>query len=415
MDAVTRGCVKNKWRAWKGSLLGSSLPPTGRGLSPSLRRRGVAACLGLLMCSSVLATDIDVSVLGGGSSNITSVAGGLIQVQVVVELTDDLNEGLAFIVFDLDLEGETLAPLETPTSAPMTNFVKPVGITNPLGFGGTLVGDVLAQVGGAQNTIKNDVGNAPFPIGGVVTGIAWPASPVTVASGWIDVPMTPGEYTLSLSNLAATVIEDGQDGSGDVWAVQVAGTGTVTDLTLTVVSELADPPTFSAPGGRYLSIATGAGSAAVSYRVTPACAGGEVRYVAAPTPPNNVALLVDNPLDAAWLTPNEWGSAVYVNGPDVIPSTDYELVVDTGLAGGANLSPATGTTTQNWGELNGLPPSDLDDILCMLAAFSNNFVCSLFASDLFGAVPDQLVDLDDILAVLGAFSGDPYPGASPCE
>jgi hypothetical protein len=369
----------------------------------------------LAACTTAWAADIDVAVIGGGSSNITAVAGGMVQVAVVAELSDDLNEGLAFIIFDLSFGGEALTPFETPTSAPMASFVKPNGITNPSGFGGTLVGSDLLQVGGSQNTIKNDVGNAPFPIGGVVTGIAWPGSPVTVASGWIDVPAAPGNYTLSLSNLAATVIQDGEDGSGVAWAVEVAGTGTITDLSLTVISALADPPVVTAPGCRYLSIATGASTAAVSYRVTPACPGGEVRYLATPTLPNNVSTLSADAGDAAWLTPAQWGSVVYVNGVDVIPFTNYDVVVDTGVAGSANLASAVPVVTPEWAELNGVSPIDLDDILWILASFSGNPCCSFASSDIFGATPDQSIDLDDILGVLDGFSGGSYPGASPCD
>ena len=37
----------------------------------------------------------------------------------------------------------------------MSAFAPPDGLSNPAGYGGTLIGDAYVQVGGAQNTINN--------------------------------------------------------------------------------------------------------------------------------------------------------------------------------------------------------------------------------------------------------------------
>ncbi len=53
---------------------------------------------------------------------------------------------------------------------------------------------------------------------------------------------------------------------------------------------------------------------------------------------------------------------------------------------------------------------NLDDILCVLAGFSQPFNCS--ASDVAPCGGNDIINLDDILAILAAFSGDflcPHP------
>jgi hypothetical protein len=120
---------------------------------------------------------------------------------------------------------------------PIANFVIPEGITNPAGFGGTT--DVpgregeLVQVGGAQNTIKNTEGNAPYPVSDVViTGLGH--TEIVLATGSLTAPMTEGTYTLALTNLFANVIKEGETESGTFWAVEEAGVGTVENLTVEV-------------------------------------------------------------------------------------------------------------------------------------------------------------------------------------
>ncbi|MFH0980926.1 MAG: hypothetical protein V2A79_05245, partial [Planctomycetota bacterium] len=149
-------------------------------------------------------------------------------------LSDTQNEGLAGFLFELAFTGGPLVPADTPTGAPMVNFASPAGITGPAGFGGAAVGSRLVLVGGAQNTIKNTADIAPFPIGSVITGLA--QTETVLVTGSLTAPVQSGTYTLSVSNLKAIVIQQGQDGSGVVWATEPAGVGTITNLTVIVPS-----------------------------------------------------------------------------------------------------------------------------------------------------------------------------------
>lgn len=109
-------------------------------------------------------------------------------------------------------------------------------------------------------------------------------------------------------------------------------------------------------------------------------------------------------------TPAEWGSPV-VSGDAIIPSTKYEI--RTVCPNGNTTNPAL-VTTWRWGDVNNDEIVDVVDINCVLAAFSGNYDnCSLFASDLLGFDPDDLVNLHDILAVIDASQGESYPGPLP--
>jgi hypothetical protein len=188
-----------------------------------------AAILGA--AASASATNLNVRVQSGGSSNVTVPPGATVSWAVVGELSDNLNAGLALFSVDLSWSGGPLAPASNPTSGPMLNFTRPAGLTNPAGFGGTVIGGQLRQVGGAQNTIKNTF--APFPLGTVVTGIAAQGAPVTLATGQLTAPVTPGSYTLTASGLVANVIRQGETGT-PFWHVDRANAGTVQSLVVQV-------------------------------------------------------------------------------------------------------------------------------------------------------------------------------------
>ncbi len=197
-----------------------------------------------MMASFASATDLNVSVkaTSNDTNTITVAPGDLVEFYITGDLSDDLNEGLALAGYNLHFTGGALAAdtVAVPAGAadclnPMPNFDKPDGITNPDGFGGTLIGDDLIQVGGGQNTIKNTVANAAFPIGTVITGIAQPAGCGTaiLATGSLTAPAGVGTYELQLSELFANVIADGE--TGDVfWVTEAAGVGTIGNLTIEV-------------------------------------------------------------------------------------------------------------------------------------------------------------------------------------
>jgi len=360
------------------------------------------------------AANLNVSISSGGSNSVVVNPGATVNYDVAGVLTDALNEGLALVIFDLSFDGGALSPADTPITLPMSNFTRNEGITNPAGYGGTASGGVLLQVGGAQNTIKNTPANAPFPIGSVITGVAWPSNAVILVSGSLTAPMTQGDYVLSLSNLSSTVIQDGEDGTGPFWAVESSPAGTITNLTITVGTPINLPPTVAAAGPRYLAISPAAGSTPLAFVVTPTCPSGPARYVMAPSGPNNIAALSSNPGDAAFLTPANWGSTVYATGLDVIPETEYGIQADFGTPGNPDLLPPELTTTWKWGDVNDTTVVDVDDIACVLDSFAAIFNCSFYSTDLLDFVPNQVIDVDDIVAVLDSFSAIAYAGPSPC-
>jgi len=189
-------------------------------------------------------SSLSVSVESGGSNAVIVGPGDAVPYTVVGILSDDFNEGLALVGFDLDFDGGNLAQADSPTGDPnsgcenpMIHFTKPWGLTNPAGYGGTIITGDLIQVGGAQNTILNTT--PPFPIGTVLTGVAQPGGcgPTIVVTGTLTAPGAPGTYTLALENLFANVILDGETNDGTFWATQAAAVGIVTNLTIEVSAD----------------------------------------------------------------------------------------------------------------------------------------------------------------------------------
>jgi hypothetical protein len=191
----------------------------------------VGACVIFGATASAFATNLNVRVQSGGTSAVTVPPGAVVNWTVVGELSDNVNAGLALFSVDLAWTGGPLTQAVNPTSGPMLNFTRPAGLTNPAGFGGTVVAGQLRQVGGAQNTIKSTF--APYPNGTVVTGIAAAGAPVTLANGQLTAPVTPGTYTLSASGLVANVIRQGDTGT-PFWHVDKANAGTNQSLVVQV-------------------------------------------------------------------------------------------------------------------------------------------------------------------------------------
>ena len=186
-------------------------------------------------------TALDLSIESKGSNSIAVYAGRPVRYRIVGLLTDDANEGLALFGFDLAFDGGPLSPAGAPTGEPtpdcdhpMVNFTIPWGITNPAGFGGTVIGEQLVQVGGGQNTINNTPDVAPFPIGPVLTGVAKRSAcgPADLVTGTLITPRQPGTYTLTLANPFANVIREGETGE-PFWATEAVNIASVTELTIT--------------------------------------------------------------------------------------------------------------------------------------------------------------------------------------
>jgi len=194
------------------------------------RVAGVAAIV-LGAAGPALATNLNLAIQSGGQSAVTVPPGANVPYGIVGVLSDAASDGLAGFSLDLTFTGGPLAQAAEPLTNPMVSFDKPAGVTNPAGFGGTVVAGKLVQVGGAQNTIANVF--APYPNGNVVVDVAQLGQPVTLVSGSLAAPVTPGTYTLSMSAVVANVIQQGSTGI-PFWHVEKALPGTLSPLTVIV-------------------------------------------------------------------------------------------------------------------------------------------------------------------------------------
>lgn len=186
----------------------------------------VLSCIG-----AAQASDLNLNLRSSGQSVIRVGPGASVPYVVQGELSNASSGGLAMFALDLSFTGGVLAQSATPTAFPMKNFATPLGICNPVGFGGTPVAGNLLQVGGAQNTIRNTV--APFPTGNVIIDVAQHGTPATLAAGVLSAPYHVGDFTLSASNVLANVLLPGQTGT-PFWKVEQAGQGAVSNLTVHV-------------------------------------------------------------------------------------------------------------------------------------------------------------------------------------
>lgn len=200
----------------------------------------------VLVCCAGAAMATDLTLTLNVTSGPTVAPGGTVDFEIVGLLSSDVdNEGLALFGVDLSASGPATINLSTDAtvSAPveMANFVSPDGLNNPtacggcFGFGGTASSNDLIQIGGGMNTIGNDIGNAPYPIGSVTTNVAFSTNGISVlATGSLTAPATLGTYTLTLSNGFANVISLGETGP-TVYATEAVGVVTHVGDTFDVV------------------------------------------------------------------------------------------------------------------------------------------------------------------------------------
>ncbi len=132
--------------------------------------------------------------------------------------------------FDVAFDGGALTQASAPASGSLAQFVSPLGFNNPAGFGGTVRGGDLLQVGGAMNTIANSF--APAPNGMVVTGIGLGSSEM-LAAGSLTAPSTPGTYHVTVSNVFANALDMLQPAG--FWTVLPVEPADPTPLTLVVL------------------------------------------------------------------------------------------------------------------------------------------------------------------------------------
>lgn len=231
-----------------------------------MNRIGWCASFAALIAASASGSDLNLKIEKLGASTVTVGPGGQVPYALIGELSDASSDGLAMFCVDLAFTGGPLAQAQTPTTVPMKNFASPLGLSNPQGYGGVVSGGALKQLGGAQNTINNTL--APQPIGAVITGVAQPGQPVTLANGVLTAPYAVGSFTLTPSNLFANVIRQGQTGS-PFWRVDPAGTGSVQSLLVTVEAIRASVHVVSvgSSGSQILTLNAGPANAGRTYMV----------------------------------------------------------------------------------------------------------------------------------------------------
>lgn len=175
-------------------------------------------------------TTLDLAARTTSGDVVYALPGSTIDYEIVGALGGDASEGLAMFAFDLSFSGGDLAQAAAPAAGPILEFVAPRGFNNPEGFGGTVRGGNLLQVGGAMNTIANQF--APVPSGIVVTDFALGAEAV-LANGSLTAPTTLGTYTLEISNGFANALDALQPAG--FWKVKGAEVTSQTALTVVVV------------------------------------------------------------------------------------------------------------------------------------------------------------------------------------
>ncbi|QDV06669.1 hypothetical protein Poly30_21840 [Planctomycetes bacterium Poly30] len=165
-----------------------------------------------------------------GDSTVYALPGDVVAYAVTGQLGGEANQGLAMFAFDLSFSGGALTQASAPASGALAQFVSPLGFNNPEGFGGTVRGGDLLQVGGAMNTIANMF--APSPSGTVTTGIA-SGMPEVLATGSLTAPTAPGTYQLTLANPFANALNTLQPAG--FWSVKPVEPADPSPLTLVVL------------------------------------------------------------------------------------------------------------------------------------------------------------------------------------
>ncbi len=193
-------------------------------------KKFTALAVALAMVSTASAATFTASIMLPDGNETPSNTPLAIHVHGVLDTAAD-NDGLVFVSVDLVATPQGGAPAVNlgtavmwgaPADLSMDNFVRPLGYD--ANYGGTPVGDNILQAGGAQNTIGNDPLAPPglgFPSAEFITfGVGHTNQ--LILEGTITFP-AEGSYTLSLENVLANVLADGQTPSSfAIYAVEAA-------------------------------------------------------------------------------------------------------------------------------------------------------------------------------------------------
>ncbi|MFQ5590700.1 MAG: hypothetical protein ACE5HE_06040 [Phycisphaerae bacterium] len=191
---------------------------------------------------------------------------------------------------------------------------------------------------------------------------------------------------------------------------------------------LCDPPIAVGVGGRYLFISPQPADSTAPQAITilPYCPDGVLRYVGPPEPfdvdldgfpDGNVARVVDDPSQAAWLLPSEWGDPLYVTGVHVVPGTEFIIKGDCGTPGAPSFSDTATATTWRWGDTNDDSYVNVTDIQRVKFGLIRDYALQTIPNlDLWGVGlnpgdmcdPQQFINITDLLMDLWAFQGVSY-------
>ena len=304
-------------------------PRTASTRRASLRALLLTPCAALGATAAASATDLELRVESAGQPVVVASPGAQVGFDVIAELSDAASDGLAGFRFDLTFTGGALIQLTPPAIGPMLQFQSPTGLANPAGYGGTVVGGDLIQVGGAQNTIANFF--APQPTGSVLTGVAQFGSPELIATGQLTAPTQPGVYLVRVQDADANVLLPGQSGF-PFWEVERAPAAPAVDLTVIV------PGTLTADLG-IVSVADG-GTQTLSLDAGPANAGRVYLMLGSvtgdsppiPLPPVSVPIVFDAYTNYTLTKPNSALLANSLSALDGLGTNQASFVLPAGAS-----------------------------------------------------------------------------------
>jgi hypothetical protein len=188
-----------------------------------------------------------------------------------------------------------------------------------------------------------------------------------------------------------------------------------------VEGECGDAQEVAADGYRYLTITPAPGMEPVALRLRGYCDDPRVACMEGYVQADGTVDSSANPAPVYQL-PSEWGAP---ETPGTISVRDTEIVeyavytVQSKLENDELFSMPNAANTLRWGDTNQSGwCADVDDILCMVAAFAGTFEggCTPRSADMEPACgqPDGDIDVDDLMALVEAYAAIPYPCPDAC-
>ncbi|MFN0137021.1 MAG: hypothetical protein ACKVS9_12995 [Phycisphaerae bacterium] len=211
--------------------------------------RRTLGLVGSSLIATVALADPSVTVsVGSSQDGAAVVAGTPIDWSISFTVSTGDNEGLSLLSVDFAqaLANPALFDIPSGTGIPagMTNFARPLGVSNPGvgGYRGTQIGTAgqrnLVQIGGGQNTFGTALnpGAGVAESANVIAGVGQ-SGPQLLATGTFNAPGPCGTYTFSISNALATVLTDRNDAPAVSTVLRI--TPTISDASFSLLVTLA--------------------------------------------------------------------------------------------------------------------------------------------------------------------------------